>query len=224
MNFPLKAKRPWRRTCLSACGIKAYLGGSVPQLPRMLPSGCILQVREKDAERAAEILKGAQNKITQRIRDRIVKRANREMLLLVALVIVLTVVFAAYAIFLSVPGVPALTSLIAILSIPLYLSASGDLVSSLMRFFVLFVGFVVDFLFLFHELDSSNAGCRPGASSGWAVSRGGGHLPEHRVRRPAVCGGVAAPGYDRPGGEAASSSRRNTFSALIAATEQFRLP
>ena len=106
-EFPSESKATLAKNLLERCGIKAYLGGSVPQLPRMLPSGCILQVREKDAERAAEILKGAQNKITQRIRDRIVKRANREMLLLVALVIVLTVVFAAYAIFLSVPGVPA---------------------------------------------------------------------------------------------------------------------
>jgi len=56
-TFPSESEATLAKNLLERCGIEAYLGGSVPQVPgpRGLPVGSILQVREKDAERAVEI-------------------------------------------------------------------------------------------------------------------------------------------------------------------------
>ena len=101
-EFDSESKATLAKNLLERNGIKAYLGGSIPQVfdYKGLPVGCIVQVRQKDAERAAKLLRGARSATTQRTRHYIVTRANRELLLFL-LVFLLVVFFTAFAIVLT---------------------------------------------------------------------------------------------------------------------------
>jgi hypothetical protein len=89
-RFPSVTEATLAKGLLQQEGIKASIAGSDPEAHRDVPVGCILQVREEDAARAAELLTNVTSKTTERMRHLTTKRADRLNLLL--LVVILGVV------------------------------------------------------------------------------------------------------------------------------------
>jgi hypothetical protein len=81
-QFPSETEATLAKDLLQEQGIRAHLGGSVPQIASQLPVGCILQVREEDAKRTADVLNDMGPMHTSGL-NKSTKWVNRWMLLMI---------------------------------------------------------------------------------------------------------------------------------------------